>query len=1009
MKKTAFMIMLQLLLISVFTFAVNIQPIKTETIRWARNYDTVADSHTHTELMNISQLLFSQIDNWNLNTMRVLGAKWEDIMSVNHDSGELIIGVDGISSDSYSELIELIRSSGGELVNRVSMRGRISAVVADIPQLEMSTFVMKAHAAGLSRYVEPNVRLKADFIPNDPGWQMQWGPPAIEADFAWNTTVGDSSIIVAVIDSGIDLNHEDLDANIVPLGFDWVNNDTNPWDDYGHGTHCAGIIAAMLNNSFGIAGLAQVRLMAEKVLNQRGEGSADDVANAIVHAVDQGADILSMSLGSLVESTIIHAAIKYADEQGVLIIGSAGNDASEWYHWPASYKEVIAVTATSESDDPAEFTNHGDWVEVAAPGVNIYSTWLGDEYKSLSGTSMSAPHVTGVVALIWSQFPNMTRDQVRAQLRYTADDLGDPTFDEYYGYGLINARRAVEQDPPVHDVVLLHWKAPYVLKPFDTAIFNSTLLNFGTANEDNLTVQLLVNGTVEASKLVNNLTGGASIMTSHLWSPIAEGTYNVTIQVIPVNGETATQNNVLSENLIVRISKTFEVPNDFPRIQNAINKVDNGSTIQVEPGTYYEHIIVPKSMTIHGENSNTTIIDGSGIKSVIKIFANNVSINGFTIQNSGSKPLHGDSGIVLYSLHNNISSNIIWDNYYGIRLLSKQNTIVGNIVANSARGISLEGSNENILRDNHMIGNTRNLDIDFHGGTLSDYMNDIDDSNTVDGKPVYYWVNQHNKSIPSDAGYVAILNSTQIIVKDLNLSNNGQGLLFVSTTNSTVANVQAFDNSIGIYMVKSDDNTIHNCMVTDNLVGIWLSYCSGNIVEANTASKGMLGIALYESSYNSILGNTLLNNTLLLGIGFSLESNSNCNSFFRNNLISNSIQVNIIYNSVNNTFDNGYEGNYWSNYVGLDSDGDGIGDSPYAIDENNTDNYPLMNLYWNPADINHNLKVDIYDVVLACNAYSSTPSDPHWNPHCDIAEPYGFIDIYDVVMICSSYGEEYLP
>lgn len=111
--------------------------------------------------------------------------------------------------------------------------------------------------------------------------------------------------------------------------------------------------------------------------------------------------------------------------------------------------------------------------------------------------------------------------------------------------------------------------------------------------------------------------------------------------------------------------------------------------------------------------------------------------------------------------------------------------------------------------------------------------------------------------------------------------------------------------------------------------------------------------------------------------------------------------------STNNTWDNGWEGNYWSDHNGTDSNGDGISDTPHIINVNNTDNYPLMNRYWNPGDINHDLKVDIYDAVLVCVAYTSTPSDPHWNPHCDIAEPYGIIDIYDVVMMAGSYGKEY--
>jgi thermitase len=377
-----------------------------------------------------------------------------DFAYVGNGSVELITGLNVMRPDTYSKLSELIISDGGKLVNTISMGGKVNAVVADIPHVNMSIFVSEVEVAGLTRYVEPNISFKTDFVPNDPDWTKQWGPRMIQADLAWNTTRGNASILVAVIDTGIDWHHPDLAANYVPLGYDWVNNDTDPADDFGHGTHCAGIIAAVLNNNIGIAGLAQIRIMAEKAIDQNGFGHEDDLANAIVHAVDQGANILSLSWGGP-DSALIHDAINYAYSHGALVIAAAGNDATECKHYPAAYENVMSVTATNETDKPAYFTSFGDWVEVAAPGVDTYSTMptypvtlnlygCDLNYGYLSGTSMACPQVAGVAALIWSRFPNITRDQVRAQLRYTADDLGDPGFDEYYGYGRVNARKAVE-------------------------------------------------------------------------------------------------------------------------------------------------------------------------------------------------------------------------------------------------------------------------------------------------------------------------------------------------------------------------------------------------------------------------------------------------------------------------------------------------------------------------------------------------------------------------------------
>jgi subtilisin family serine protease len=346
----------------------------------------------------------------------------------------LIIGTNHARANNYNELTNIIRKNNGKIVDTISMDGKIEAVVADIPLTSTSSFVEEIDAVDISTYVEPNLKFEATFIPNDPYWNQQWGPSKIGADHAWDTQKGNSSVLVAVIDTGVDWNHPDLAANYVPLGYDWVNNDTDPMDDHGHGTHCAGIIAATLNNSVGIAGLAQVRIMAEKGLDKYGEGNEADLAKAIIHAVDQGAGILSNSWGGYEESALLHDAVKYAYEKGVLIIAAAGNDAWDIKAFPAGYDEVVAVTATDASDNPASFTNFGDWVELAAPGVHIYSTVYNDSYAYMSGTSMACPHVSGVAALAWSQFPNATRDWVRHWLRYTADDLGNPGFDVYFGY-----------------------------------------------------------------------------------------------------------------------------------------------------------------------------------------------------------------------------------------------------------------------------------------------------------------------------------------------------------------------------------------------------------------------------------------------------------------------------------------------------------------------------------------------------------------------------------------------
>ncbi len=393
-------------------------------------------------------------------------------------------------------------------------------------------------------------------------WSVQWGPQKVQADWAWNITTGNSSVLVAVVDTGIDYSHPDLAANYVPLGYDWVNNDSDPRDDFGHGTHCAGIIAAAINNGIGIAGLAQVRIMAEKVLDYSGGGYDDWVANGIIHAVDQGANIISMSFGGYGDSELIHDAVKYAYSAGVSLIAAAGNDNTNTKLYPAAYDEVISVAATDQNDAPAYFSNWGDWMELAAPGVNIYSTMptyhvsMNDmgysmNYDYMSGTSMACPHVAGVAALIWSQYPAKSRDWVREWLRYTADDLGDPGFDVYYGYGRIDARNSIAETPPTHELILSSWATPPYVEPETTGIVNASVLNLGESDETGVTVELLANGTVVNYTVISSIIGGGFATVNLAWNPTVEGSYNITAYVLPVAGETSVGNNALSKNILV--------------------------------------------------------------------------------------------------------------------------------------------------------------------------------------------------------------------------------------------------------------------------------------------------------------------------------------------------------------------------------------------------------------------------------------------------------------------------
>ena len=350
-----------------------------------------------------------------------------------------------------------------------------------------------------------------------------------------------------------------------------------------------------------------------------------------------------------------------------------------------------------------------------------------------------------------------------------------------------------------------------------------------------------------------------------------------------------------------------------------------------------------------------------------------------------------------HSSNTNIAGNNVANNTDGIRLFySSNDSIVGNnVTANQFRGIALEGpSSNNILKDNAMARNGYNFGV--WGYELTDFMNDVDTSNTVDEKPIYYLVNVQNLIIDPqtypDIGYLAVVNSTNITVRNLNIKNNDEGILLACTRDSSIENFTATNNSAGLLVVCSSNNTIAGNNITNNSWGIRFSNSSGNSISGNNVTaSGWKGIYLSDSSNNRI---------------------------FHNNFIDNTNQV-YSYNSVN-VWDNGYPsgGNYWSDYSGMDlysgsfqneTGSDCIGDTGSAMDTNNIDNYPLMIPFGSIlGDVNGNGKVEGDDLLLVASHFGKELGDPDYFRMFDLNGD-GYIGIDDIFIAASHFGQEENP
>jgi len=424
---------------------------------------------------------------------------------------------------------------------------------------------------------------------------------------------------------------------------------------------------------------------------------------------------------------------------------------------------------------------------------------------------------------------------------------------------------------------------------------------------------------------------------------------------------------------LILTSRTIVVPDNYTTIQEAINAAGNGDTIYVRNGTYYEHVVLNKTVSLIGEDRETTIVDGNGIGKVVHVVVDNVNISHFTIQNSG--PDYPDGGGIYLSGSRscNLSFNILANNYVGIWLWSStHNYLINNTAFNcSCSGIELRvNSDHNILVCNNLSRNLRGINIPRSSHNL--IINNTAAHNIWDGIHAY-----------SYSSYNDFTNN--------NLSNNNF-------------------SGIDLDSYSSNNNLTENTIYNNNVVGIRIGYsCSNNRLAdnliINTRYELGYGIYLYDYAKNSLLVSNIVADTNGTALGLSKSSN---NTIYHNNFVNNTKQVGL-KDSSNNTWDNGCEGNYWSNYNGSDLDDDGIGDTPYAIDGNNTDNCPLINPYWLPGDVNHDLKINIYDVVRITGVYGSEQGDPNWNCHSDIAEPYGIINIYDVVTCTKDYRKEYTP
>lgn len=421
-------------------------------------------------------------------------------------------------------------------------------------------------ASGLFDFVEPDYLASVNNTPNDPGFPSQWHLATIQATSAWNITTGSTGVTIAMVDSGIDTTHPDFAGKIVG-GWNFLANNSTIVDTMGHGTTTAGAAAATGNNGVGVSGVVwQNPIMPLIVVDSTGYASYSNIANAITYAAQRGVRIVNVSIGGSTSSSMLQSAVTYAWGLGTVVFASAGNGGLNAPYYPAGCQYAVAVGATDSTDTWQSFSNYGSFLSLVAPGLNIYTTTKGGGYTYMSGTSYSSPIAAGVAALVLSQAPSLSASALVNTLEKSADDLGAAGWDQFYGWGRVNAYRALTSNitlPPPPPTVS-------ITSPSSGTSVSGTISTVGAASAPAglSQLQFLVDGNLAATSTASTF--------SFPWNTSAAANGNHTLTVKAYDSA----NNASSASVVVAVNNSLVTDTIPPTVY--IQTPTNGATVSRE-------------------------------------------------------------------------------------------------------------------------------------------------------------------------------------------------------------------------------------------------------------------------------------------------------------------------------------------------------------------------------------------------------------------------------------------
>jgi len=429
----------------------------------------------------------------------VCGA-WAQKPAEEHVPGRLLVQNAAGASDAAVQ--QAIAFHGAKVHHKID---QIRVSVLEVPEPALDAVTQALQRTGLFTFVERDHVAHGAATPNDPDFPSQWHLGKIQAASAWGITTGSASVPIAIIDSGVDPTHPDLQPKLL-AGWSFLTGTANTADVLGHGTAVAGAAAAATNNATGVAGVGWANgIMPLVVLDSSDYASYSNIASAINYAADHGVRVISISIGGSSASSTLQSAVDYAWSKGAVVFAAAMNFSSSTPYYPAACTNVVAVSATEPDDTVASFSNYGNWIVLSAPGDNILTTNSGGGYGYWYGTSLATPIAAGVAALVLSANPSLSASALVTLLEQNSDDLGAPGFDPYFGWGRVNAYKAVTAAKNAPAIVYTTPPAVSIATPGPGTTVAGTISIQGTAT-DNVgvtNIQFYVDGVLTSSTSVS--------------------------------------------------------------------------------------------------------------------------------------------------------------------------------------------------------------------------------------------------------------------------------------------------------------------------------------------------------------------------------------------------------------------------------------------------------------------------------------------------------------------------